>query len=101
MNHYFPDDKVNPYVIGVLDSETILINPSIISETIETYYDFNETLKISPPREAIESLAGPRECRLCHKGTITMAKSLPSGLIGRTAAQSFPAAWASALIEHR
>lgn len=66
--HRLMSFKMTPYVIGALDSETSLMrmfnqsvrlgNVSIVSETIETYYDFNETLEISPPREALEALAG-------------------------------------------
>lgn len=66
--HRLMSFKMTPYVIGALDSETSLMrmfnqsvrlgNVSVVSETIETYTGFNETLEISPPREALEALAG-------------------------------------------
>jgi hypothetical protein len=60
--------KMTPYVIGSLDSNTSLMrmfnqsvqlgNVSVVSEITEIYYHFNETMKISPPREALDALTG-------------------------------------------
>lgn len=59
--------KVAPYIIGALDPDTSLMRMfnqsvrlgevSVASETTEIYYDFNRSMEINPPREALQALA--------------------------------------------
>lgn len=60
--------KLTPYIIGALDPDTSLMKMfnqsvrlgevSVITETTEIYYDFNRSMEISPPKEALQALAG-------------------------------------------
>lgn len=60
--------KISPCIIGALDPDTSLMRMfnqsvrlgevSVVSETTEIYYDFNRSMEINPPREALQTLAG-------------------------------------------
>lgn len=60
--------KVAPYIIGALDPDTSLMRMfnqsvrlgevSVVSESTEIYYDFNRSMEINPPQEALQALAG-------------------------------------------